>query len=178
MHVPSLQVIAGKVMKFPTSFGAGERSFFNARHIQNQLRTRFSQHCLQQLLYVYYNSRALAHIPLLRSTHAAAPTLPAPVSADETAGDEKVGSDGNECMALMAASAALGDIDDGKDSVGDARGPLWSGLAVVTGGGGGPAKASEVGGLHVLPRVCGLKLVSLASSVSIRLAPPVLDNRG
>jgi len=105
-HLPALLSIAQKVMKLPLSFAAGERSFSNAAHIQGKLRTRLAHTRLHQLLYVYYNSRSLSHLPIGLGNH----TVDAPVlgvggeAAEDT---DAVGSDGEDGLDLLAAAAAM-----------------------------------------------------------------------
>lgn len=105
-HMPALLSIAQKVMKLPLSFAAGERSFSNATHIQGKLRTRLAHVRLHQLLYVYYNSRSPAHLPVGLGNHAVdAPVL---VVGGEAAEDtDAVGSDGEDGLDLLAAAAAM-----------------------------------------------------------------------
>ena len=64
-HVPNIQKLALKLMKVPTSFGAGERSFSNAAFIQSDVRSRLAYERFHKLLYIYFNSR-----------HFSAPLLP------------------------------------------------------------------------------------------------------
>lgn len=106
-HLPALLRIAQKVMKLPLSFAAGERSFSNAAHIQSKLRTRLTHERLHQLLYVYFNSRSLAHLPVglgFRQLDTAVPSNGDEEEADDT---DAVGIDDDGGLDLLAAAAAL-----------------------------------------------------------------------
>ena len=107
-HLPALTSVALKVMKLPLSFAAGERSFSNAAHIQGKLRTRLTHERLHQLLYVYYNSRSLSHLPVGMGGHVAAAPELGEGSRGEAAEDaDTVGSDGEGGLDLLAAAAAM-----------------------------------------------------------------------
>ena len=102
-HVPSLQAVAVRIMKVPVGFAAGERSFSNASHIQSPVRTRLSHARLHNLLFIYYNSRALPHVDV---------TAGLPVTAC-TAGSSGAGGRTDPC----------GDVDDGSKLEGDVGEP-------------------------------------------------------
>lgn len=106
-HLPALLRIAQKVMKLPLSFAAVERSFPNAAHKQSKLRTRLTHERLHQLLYVYFNSRSLAHLPVglgFRQLDTAVPSDGDEEEADDT---DAVGIDDDGGLDLLAAAAAL-----------------------------------------------------------------------
>jgi len=48
--VPHLQYVSVKIMRLPTKFGAGERSFSNAASIQTKMRSRMSYATFHKLL--------------------------------------------------------------------------------------------------------------------------------
>lgn len=110
-HLPAMQSIAQKVMKLPMSFAAGERSFSNAGNIQGRVCTPLSHHSLHQLLYVYFNSRALNDSPVSHYMIGAASGAGGAWGGDECEGDENVPSEG-EGLDMAAAARSLASIVD------------------------------------------------------------------
>lgn len=101
-HPLQLQVIALKVMKLPTSVGAGERAFSNAGHIQPVLRTSPSYKRLHRLLYIDFNCRV---IPEADVDSVLVPDMAGCVNSDDDTDSGSVGSDAS--LSNMATVSEL-----------------------------------------------------------------------